>query len=126
MAESSGRLRNTILSLLALACLVYAAQAIWKTSKVPPASNANQLGIICTSCWQESVMTVAESEAAEDEETGLLTCPKCGEAAASTISLRCPECKRAIPRSMVVFGTEYVCPFCKAPLGTNQKPPPQP
>lgn len=124
MAESSGRLRNTVLTLLALACLVYAAQALWKSAKVPPASNADQLGIVCTSCWQETVMTVAESEAAEDEETGAIRCPQCGEPSATIISLRCPDCKRAIPRSMVVFGTEYVCPFCKTPLGTDQKPAP--
>ena len=126
MAESGSRIRNIILAVLALACLGYAARSVWKTTRVPPASNADVIRIVCTACWEEASMTTEESEAAEHEETGAIRCPSCGEYSASTITLRCPDCKRAVPRSMVVIGSAYVCPFCKASLAPDPTAAPQP
>ncbi|MBU0618429.1 MAG: hypothetical protein KKI02_11995 [Planctomycetes bacterium] len=126
MAEKHGRFRTIGLTVLALVCLAYAVYAIRQATKTPPASNADEIWVVCTSCWEECAMRTAEIEAAMDEETGAIRCPECGEPTASVISRRCPACERAIPRSMVVFGTDYVCPFCKAPLGSAPAPPPAP
>jgi len=117
-SEGNSR-RNAILITVAIACVCYAAYAIHKASRRPTGSNSNEVHLVCTRCWEEFSMTVEECEAATDEETDLTLCPKCNEYAGSVISLHCPSCKRAIPRSMVIFGTEYVCPFCKAPLASG-------
>jgi DNA-directed RNA polymerase subunit RPC12/RpoP len=122
MAEKSSRVRNIVLTLLALVCLTYAVYAIRQTTRVPPASNTDEIWVVCTSCWKESAMTTSAIEAATDDETGAIRCPACGEPTASVISLRCPQCARAIPRSMVVIGSDYVCPFCKARLGSTSVP----
>jgi DNA-directed RNA polymerase subunit RPC12/RpoP len=126
MAEESSRVRNIVLTVVAVVILAYAVYAIRQTTKVPPASNADQIWMVCTTCWKEFVMTTAEIEAATDQETGAVRCPECGQRTASVISRWCPECKRAIPRSMVVIGSDYVCPFCKAPLGSALAAPPPP
>ena len=126
MAEKSSRVRNIALTVVAVVILAYAVYAIRQTTKVPPASNADEIWLVCTSCWKESMMTTRQIEDAMDEVTGAIRCPECGELTASVITLRCPECKRAIPRSMVVIGSDYVCPFCKAPLGSTPTTPPTP
>ena len=126
MSQEAGRFRKIGLTVVALVCLVYAVYAIRQATKTPPASNADEIWVVCTTCWKESVMTTAQIEAAMDDETGAVRCPECSELTASVISRRCPACDRAIPRSMVVFGTDYVCPFCKAPLGTAPAAPPPP
>lgn len=126
MAEKSSRVRNIVLTVVAVVILAYAVYAIRQTTKVPPASNADEIWLVCTSCWKESMMTTRQIEAAMDEETGAIRCPECNELTASVITLRCPECKRAIPRSMVVIGSDYVCPFCEAPLGSTPATPPTP
>jgi len=108
--------RNIIIVVVALACVAYAVYTVASGSKEPPTGDADEIRIVCTRCWKEATLTSAQSDAATDEETGLLRCPNCGETAASPISLYCPACKRAIPRSMVVFGSPYVCPFCKESL----------
>jgi DNA-directed RNA polymerase subunit RPC12/RpoP len=126
MAERSSRVRNIALTAVAIVILAYAVYAISRTTKTPPASNADEIWLVCTSCWKEFMMTTGQIEAAMDEETGAIRCPECGELTASVISQHCPHCGRAIPRSMVVIGSDYVCPFCKAPLGGSGVPPPAP
>ncbi len=126
MVEQAGRFRKIAVTVVALVCMAYALYAIRQATKSPPASNADEIWMVCSTCWEECAMTTGEIEAATEDETGALRCPKCSELTASVISRRCPACERAIPRSMVVFGTDYVCPFCKAPLGSVPAPPPAP
>lgn len=121
MPIGPSRLRNVILIMIVIACFGYAAYSIRKATRVPPASNRDEVRLVCTACWKESVMTTAECEAATDEKTDLTRCPHCQEFKASSVSLYCPQCQRAIPRSMVVFGTPYVCPFCKASLASGRQ-----
>lgn len=124
MPGKSKRLRNVVLIAIAIACLAYAGYSIRKATRVPPASNRDEVWIVCTDCWEETALSTGDYNALPlDEETGALQCPKCGKFAASLVALRCPHCARAIPRSMVVFGTEYVCPFCQAALGSGRRQP---
>jgi DNA-directed RNA polymerase subunit RPC12/RpoP len=121
MAAERRTSRNVILIVVAIACLAYAGYAIRSATKAPPTGDRDEVRLVCTGCWEESAMTTAEYDAAMDEETTLVRCPHCGEFKASTISLYCPHCKRAIPRSMVVFGTAHVCPFCKGSLDPSPR-----
>ena len=117
-------LRNTVLILIAIACLVYAGYSIRKVTHIPPASNRDEVLLVCTSCWAETAISTGQYNALPvDADTAAVQCPKCKEFAASLVALRCPQCQRAIPQSMVVFGTEYVCPFCQAPLGSSVREP---
>jgi len=116
--------RNVVLVGVGLACLGYAGYSIRKAYRVPPASNRDEVRIVCTACGAETVLTTADYAALPiDEDTMSVRCPKCGQLSASPVALRCPACDRAIPRSMVVFGSEYVCPFCRAALGSGRQKP---
>lgn len=121
MLADGKRLRNIVLIVIVLACFGYAAYSIRKATHGPPAANRDEVRVVCTACWEESVMSTAEYDAAMDEETTLVRCPHCREFKACSIALYCPQCKRAIPRSMAVFGTAYVCPFCEASLAPGRQ-----
>jgi len=119
MAADDNRVRNGVLLAAALGCIVYAAFAMGRFWQRPRVADRDEVLLVCTKCAAESTLRSAEFAALElDENTLAVPCPKCGESAAYPASMRCPECNRGIPNTPGLFGTDYVCPYCKAPLGT--------
>ncbi len=90
-------------------------------------SDTDERVIVCLKCQQETVLTAAKYADLDRDPNGyLVRCPKCGELAAVKASIRCGQCKRAIPPQP--RDAAFVCPYCKASLapGAQQQRGPQP
>jgi hypothetical protein len=124
MPGDNKRLRNTVLLVVAVACLVYAGFAIRSFWRRPRGSNLDEVLLVCVKCSAESTVSSAEFNALPMDQGNLaVECPECKELGAYIASMRCPECARGIPNTPGLFGTAYECPYCKAPLGTAPRPP---
>ncbi len=109
-----GIILRVVAIVFVIAALGYSARTLWTGTLRSTGREKDAVILVCAKCDQESTLPSAEYQKLARDPAGGVQCPKCGEKAARIGSIRCPNCKRAIPAQPP--GAPMVCPFCKRSL----------